>query len=548
MSVGVFGATSEVVDSNPNVGDYGSIVVDQNNNPHISYYDAYNDDLKYATNVSGSWQTYTIDSTGNVGFYTSIAIDSNDNVHISYKDQGYSELKYATNKSGSWQSYVLNPVVNGGDYTSIAIDSADNIYISYLGYQYGDLEFAKSTDGGDTWNFTKIDEVGTVGYYTDITVDNNDNIYISYCNSGSYDLKFAHSSDGGDTWNYTTIDSAGTTGLYTSIDSGSNGNIYISYEGDNNNLNFAKSTDGGSSWSTSVVNSTISTYGKTSIVVDSSDNLYISYLDSAAQNLMLATSNDVGSSWTSDVLNETGNVWTAYPMDVDSNDNLHISYPYRGVEGNISLKYIFYTLPSPPFCGDSNIDAGETCDDGNNVSGDGCNYICQTEPSASSFGGTDFSAESNLSSVSSMTLTKDTSSIDWSTPSDVVGLDLDSNIAMGAGFVSINANSVPALNKSASVSLTVDGCTNPQVYYNPSHQTSFTPGSNGWNLINCASDPSCDMETCVGTTMTLAVTHFDGWGGTGEGDSPGVPEFNLVGIILILAVAGIGLYLISKKN
>jgi cysteine-rich repeat protein len=32
-----------------------------------------------------------------------------------------------------------------------------------------------------------------------------------------------------------------------------------------------------------------------------------------------------------------------------------------------------------PFCGDGNIDAGEQCDDGNNVDGDGCSSTCQTE-------------------------------------------------------------------------------------------------------------------------------------------------------------------------
>lgn len=55
-------------------------------------------DLKYATNSSGEWQTFTIDSDGNVGWYTSIALDSNDKVHISYYYDYYNkDLKYATN-------------------------------------------------------------------------------------------------------------------------------------------------------------------------------------------------------------------------------------------------------------------------------------------------------------------------------------------------------------------------------------------------------------------------------------------------------------------
>jgi cysteine-rich repeat protein len=33
-----------------------------------------------------------------------------------------------------------------------------------------------------------------------------------------------------------------------------------------------------------------------------------------------------------------------------------------------------------PFCGDGNVDAGEECDDGNGLGGDGCDVFCQNEP------------------------------------------------------------------------------------------------------------------------------------------------------------------------
>jgi cysteine-rich repeat protein len=36
-------------------------------------------------------------------------------------------------------------------------------------------------------------------------------------------------------------------------------------------------------------------------------------------------------------------------------------------------------LAGCPVCGNSEIDAGETCDDGNAVPGDGCSALCQTE-------------------------------------------------------------------------------------------------------------------------------------------------------------------------
>ena len=45
---------------------------------------------------------YTLDSIGYVGGYSSIAIDSNNKVYISYYDTTNGDLKYATNVSGSW--------------------------------------------------------------------------------------------------------------------------------------------------------------------------------------------------------------------------------------------------------------------------------------------------------------------------------------------------------------------------------------------------------------------------------------------------------------
>jgi cysteine-rich repeat protein len=57
--------------------------------------------------------------------------------------------------------------------------------------------------------------------------------------------------------------------------------------------------------------------------------------------------------------------------------------------------------PAPTSCGDAKIQAGETCDDGNTVSGDGCAATCRREPLR--FLGWDYVLLSDFSIVSTMT-------------------------------------------------------------------------------------------------------------------------------------------------
>ncbi len=175
---------------------------------HISYsrhdyYNGYNGfdfyNLKYVTNVSGSWVIETVDSNVR-GLYNSIAVDSRGNVHISYSPAYYDlydyyqyrNLKYATNASGSW---VIETIDSNGQLTvgSIAVDSSDNVHISYHdNYAYENLKYAYYD--GVSWQVESLNG-GTVSLEdTSIAVDSGDNVHISYADFIHKDLKYAYKS------------------------------------------------------------------------------------------------------------------------------------------------------------------------------------------------------------------------------------------------------------------------------------------------------------------------------------------------------------------
>lgn len=87
----------ELIDNTPGVGQYGS---QELGSTHVSYYDAPNGDLKwgYSEDYLG-WHTEEVDTAGDVGRHTCIDLTHKGDLdfpHISYYDATNGDLKYAT--------------------------------------------------------------------------------------------------------------------------------------------------------------------------------------------------------------------------------------------------------------------------------------------------------------------------------------------------------------------------------------------------------------------------------------------------------------------
>ena len=211
--------TTKTVDSSPGVGSYASLALDSAGKVHISYFDATNFTLKYATNASGDWVKKTVDNSGYVGMYTSIAVDNSDKVHISYLDISNQVLKYATNTNGDWVTTIADNTKFVGYFTSMATDSNNKVHISYCYYDTVSmtiaLKYANNVAG--SWMNSTVDNSGGSGWYTSIAIDSQNKVHISYFDDMNYDLKYANNTSGSGSWTIKTVDSQGDVGYCTSI-------------------------------------------------------------------------------------------------------------------------------------------------------------------------------------------------------------------------------------------------------------------------------------------------------------------------------------------
>jgi len=111
-------------------GSYCHIRVDNNNNPHISYYDSTNLRLRYA-NVATSWKEVVYD----VGLTSrnNLAIDSNNKIHLVCYDNNNTRLEYISGEAGFWHESAVDASGWASELTmsGIAVDQQNRPLISY---------------------------------------------------------------------------------------------------------------------------------------------------------------------------------------------------------------------------------------------------------------------------------------------------------------------------------------------------------------------------------------------------------------------------------
>lgn len=150
----------EIVDSGE-VGWWNDLVLDGNQNPHISYFDFKNKDLLYVFFDGKKWQKEIVDFEGDVGSWNSIVIDKENYPHISYFDEGNGDLKYAKRGEGGWEIEKVDFKGLVGERSNLILGEDEIPLISYFDIEKGDFKLAKKI--GNRWQIQILDFKGKVG-------------------------------------------------------------------------------------------------------------------------------------------------------------------------------------------------------------------------------------------------------------------------------------------------------------------------------------------------------------------------------------------------
>jgi hypothetical protein len=230
------------VDDAADVGMFSSLVLDSSDNPHISYYDAHNMNLKYVFWNGSNWVYRLVDNNGNVGQYAALALDASGNPHISYYDATFTRLKYARWNGSTWIIETVDNQAAVGEYTSLVVDSLNRVHISYYNATSRTVWYARWN--GSEWILREVEYVGPTQTNvkqllasdhlaaTSIALDSEEKPHIAFYNWGTGHLRYAQWM--GTAFTLQTIDASGDVGLFASLKIGANDLSYVGYHHNTN--------------------------------------------------------------------------------------------------------------------------------------------------------------------------------------------------------------------------------------------------------------------------------------------------------------------------
>jgi hypothetical protein len=336
---------TQFVENRHSVGEFNTLVLDAQGNPHICYRDDTDSFLKYASINGGAWYTLSVGQTG-YGTSPSLALDAEGNPNICYHDYTDSSLKYVYINGTKWTRQIA--AAEDCDSPSLVLDSKGNPHIAYITHKwtgdFGEYYLKYASRDGDVWKIITIDSSNYSISLPSLKLDSSDNPHVAY--TYSYPLHYEtemigvkYASWNGTDWVIQIVDKNGQE-VSLALDSHDAPHISYSYVG--SGLKYASWT--GAGWS---IQKVVDFGIMSCLVLDSEDKPHIGFIigwDNS--NLTYARWSNNG--WDISSIEELCDARHTYPgtvsLALDSAGNPHLSYRVeRGLDAS-NLKYAFSTI------------------------------------------------------------------------------------------------------------------------------------------------------------------------------------------------------------
>jgi hypothetical protein len=176
-----------VVDSAGDVGRYSSVALSKTGQWSVAYEATGTGDFKFAKKVGGSWVTQFIDtSTRTGGGHTSLAYTPANLPAVSYYDAYNANLKFAYFNGSQWRNSTIASKFIQGLFTNLFFNSAGNPLIVYYNRTRDSVFLASQSAGA--WGLSELGTDG--GRYVTVSRYGNSKRILTYLQAGSADLVF----------------------------------------------------------------------------------------------------------------------------------------------------------------------------------------------------------------------------------------------------------------------------------------------------------------------------------------------------------------------
>ena len=320
--------TFSVADRSPGVGAYAALAVDGEDRPHISYYDAVNQHLKYATLESTGWRVEFVDPQVTQDGNTSIAVDSTGRPHIAYDLDGGSH--YAYRDPTGWHRETI-PQCFGGQ--QVVVDASNRPHVACGSTT--ELRYGWRDQQG--WTMETVPVLSAVGL--SLFMDQTDTPHLSstYLGSGwQSNLGYAYRDQQG--WHVQTIDigpgGAGSTSI--ALDPADFPRISFHYLDSSNAGDLMYVYQDPQGWHTETIYPWGAAPELSSLAVDSNGTAHVVFFGYGSGSLQYARRDPSG--WQETTISSSQDVGQYNTLDLDASSYPHIAY------GDMALRVMKYAF------------------------------------------------------------------------------------------------------------------------------------------------------------------------------------------------------------